>query len=67
MNLIIWKIDANNVTDLPLLTFNEIKYEIMSRNLIYNNQVTLFDTLEMSDSGNYINQIVSSIEFESNF
>ena len=65
-NLIVWKNDALNVTDLPLLKIEELKYKIFRKNLIYNENLTLLDTLEMSDNDNYINDIVSSIELEGN-
>ena len=65
-NLIVWKNNALNVTDLPLLKIEELKYKIFRKNLIYNENLTLLDTLEMSDNDNYINDIVSSIELEGN-
>ena len=65
-NLIVWKNDALNVTDLPLLKIEELKYKIFRKNLIYNENLTLLGTLEMSDNDNYINDIVSSIELEGN-
>jgi hypothetical protein len=55
-----------NITDLPILKIEELAYKIIRRNLIFNQQLTLLDTLEMSDNGNYINDIVSSIELEGN-
>ena len=65
-NLIVWKNNALNVTDLPLLKIEELKYKIFRKNLIYNENLTLLGTLEMSDNDNYINDIVSSIELEGN-
>lgn len=62
-NLIVWKKNPNNITDLPFLTKDEI-YESIKLNLIYKNDVTLLANLNMSDSGNYIEDILKSISFE---
>jgi hypothetical protein len=56
----------SNITDLPILKIEELTYKVIRKNLIFNQQLTLLDTLEMSDNGNYINDIVSSIELEGN-
>ena len=63
-NLIVWKNDATNITDLPIIRLEEFKYQIIRKNLKYINQVTYLDALEMSDEGNFINEIVRSIELE---
>jgi hypothetical protein len=56
----------SNITDLPILKIEELTYKVIRKNLIFNQQLTLLDTFEMSDNGNYINDILSSIELEGN-
>ncbi len=66
-NLILWKNNARNVTDLPILTYYQMKNDVVKKNLLYNNSSTMLLDLEMSDSGNFINEILKSIEFDGKY